>query len=239
MQADLASGKGVSEAFEGVSRAFLLSPPGFADQYRILSPLIAEASRRKLEKVVLMTAMGADANPDSPMGRAELELERTGLRYNIIRPNWFMQNFHTFWLPGIRDQRKILLPAGRAKVSFIDSRDISAVAQKLLEEVGNDALANQAFVLTGPASIDHDEVARALVVATGLPIRYEEIEPKVLGDGMKGAGVPADYVDFLLLILGYLREGYSAGLTDSVRRILGREPTDIHKYARDFARSWA
>ena len=172
------------------------------------------------------------------MRRAELELERSGLRYNIIRPNWFMQNFHTFWLQGLREQHKILLPAGRAKVSFIDSRDISAVAQKLLESGGDDALSNQAFVLTGPEAIDHDQVAAALSVATGLPIRYQEIEPKVLGDGMRAAGVPGDYVDFLLLILGYLREGYSSGLTDSVRRILGREPTDIHKYARDFAKSW-
>ena len=76
---DLASGEGTRAAFEGVDRAFLLAPPGYADQHRLLSPLVAEAASRKLEKVVLMSAMGADA-ADTPFRRVEQELERSGLR---------------------------------------------------------------------------------------------------------------------------------------------------------------
>ena len=124
--ANLATGESLSAAFEGVDRAYLLSPPGYADQYKILSPLIQEAKRRGLKKVVLMTAMGANANEASPLRRAEVELEKSGLTYNIIRPNWFMQNFNTFWVQGIREQHVIALPAGTARTSFIDARDISA-----------------------------------------------------------------------------------------------------------------
>src|SRR5687768_2249395 len=58
VQVNLHTGEGVRAAFEGIDRAFLLSPSGNADQYGILSPLIQEAKRRGLEKVVLMTAMG-------------------------------------------------------------------------------------------------------------------------------------------------------------------------------------
>ena len=32
----------------------------------------------------------------------------------MIRPNWFMQNFHTFWLHGIQTQGQIFLPVGNA-----------------------------------------------------------------------------------------------------------------------------
>ncbi len=233
--ANLATGEGLSAAFEGVDRAYLLSPPGYADQYKILSPLIQEAKRRGLKKVVLMTAMGANANEASPLRRAEVELEKSGLTYNIIRPNWFMQNFNTFWVQGIREQHVIALPAGTARTSFIDARDISAVAARLLVD---DSLSGKAFDLTGPAAVTHAEAAAAISSATGLSVRYQDIEPKVLKDGLLSAGLPADYVDFMILIFGFLKEGYSAGITSSVKDILGREPHSLTQYVQDYKKSW-
>ena len=231
---DLATGEGVAQLFEGVDRAFLLAPPGYADQYKLLSPLVAEARRRKLDKVVLMTAMGANV-ADTPFRRVEQELEASGLRYNIIRPNWFMQNFNTFWLAGIRDQGKILLPVGTAKTSFIDARDIADVATRLLVTDGVD---NRDFDLTGPAALDHDEVARIVSKATGRKVAYEEIEPDVLRKGLLAGGVPADYTEFLLVILGFLKQGYAERTTTAVRDLIGREPLPFAQYARDHTAAW-
>jgi len=233
VQLNLLTGEGLKQAFAEVDRAFLISPAGFADQHVILSPLIQEAKRRGLKKVVLMTAMGADANEASPLRRAEVELEKSGLTYNIVRPNWFMQNFNTYWIQGIREQGKILVPGGDAKVSFIDTRDIAAVSVKLLT---TDDKKNRAFTLTGPEALNHDEVAQALSSATGRNISYENIEPAVLKKGLLAAGLPEDYSDFLLLILGFLREGYNAKVTDDVSVILDRAPTGIQKYAQDYGR---
>ncbi len=231
---DLATGEGIAQAFEGVDRAFLLAPPGYADHYKLLSPLVAEARRRKLDKVVLMTAMGANA-ADTPFRRVEQDLEMSGLRYNIIRPNWFMQNFNTFWLAGIRDHGKIQLPVGSAKASFIDARDIADVATHLLVADGVD---NRDFDLTGPAAIDHDDVARIISQATGRTVAYEEIEPEVLRKGLLAGGVPADYTEFLLAILSFLKQGYAERTTNTVRELLGREPLPFERYARDQRAAW-
>lgn len=232
---DLVSGEGRAAAFLGVDGAFLLVPPGHADQHRIASPLIAEAKARRLAKVVLMTAMGANA-ADTPFRRAEQELEASGLAWNIIRPNWFMQNFQTFWVHGINEQGKILLPAGTAKTSFIDARDVAAVAARLLTTHDLD---NRDFDLTGPEALDHDEVARLLSDATGHTIAYQEIEPDLLRQGLLASGVPADYAEFLLVILGFLKQGYNARTTDAVERILGRAPGAFRDYARDNRAAWA
>tara|TARA_B100000749_G_scaffold280259_1_gene275686 strand:- start:46809 stop:47645 length:837 start_codon:yes stop_codon:yes gene_type:complete len=235
VQLNLVTGEGVKQAFEGIDKAYLLSPPGVADQYSVLSPLIQEAKRRGLKKVVLMTAMGADADPESPFRRAEVELEQSGLTYNIIRPNWFYQNFNTFWVQGIVEQNKILLPAGNVKVSFIDARDIAAVAATLLT---TDEFDNQAFNLSGLDAVDHSEVAQAISNVVSREVTYEEIEPEVLKAGLLGAGLPEDYVDFMLLIFGFLREGYNAGLTDEVEKILGRKPRGLNQYTEDFKKAW-
>jgi len=233
--ANLASGEGVSEAFEGVQRAFLLAPPGYADQHAVLRPLIDEARRRQLEKVVLMSAMGANAVESAPLRQAEIALERSGLAYNIVRPNWFMQNFHTFWLHGINTQGRILLPAGKAKTSFIDARDIADVVLRLLT---SDDLRDQAFDITGPEALDHDEVAAILSRATGKTIRYQEITPQQMNQALLAAGLPADYAGFLVTILGFLAQGYAAPVTGEVERLTGHQPRRFEQYAQENSAVW-
>jgi uncharacterized protein YbjT (DUF2867 family) len=203
---NLLTGEGLDAAFAGVTRAFFLSPGGYADQYAILAPLIAKAKSASLKKVVLMTAMGVEMNAEAPLRRAELALEASGVPFNIIRPNWFMQNFNTFWVYGIKAHGAIRLPVGDGKASFIDARDISAVAAKLLT---NDSHNGKAFTLTGPESLTHADVAALIAKEIGKPVAFTDVEPEELKGVLIGAGLPADYVDFLLLILGFLKAGYS------------------------------
>ncbi|HRD95790.1 MAG TPA: SDR family oxidoreductase [Rubrivivax sp.] len=235
VQLDLVNPVGLQTAFEGVDRAFFLAPPGYANQEALLAPLIEEARRRGLKKVVLMTAMGANADENAPMRKAERRLETSGIAYNIIRPNWFMQNFNTFWLQGIRSAGQILLPVGAAKGSFIDARDIAAVAARLLS---SDEFVNRDFDLTGARALDHAEVAAILTQATGKSIGFTDITPEAMLHGLLGAGLPRDYSEFLVLILGYFKAGYAERTTDAVQRITGQAPRCIEQYAKDYRTSW-
>jgi uncharacterized protein YbjT (DUF2867 family) len=235
VQLDLVRRTGLHDAFLGVDRAFLLSPPGHANQDELLVPLIDEARVRGLSKVVLMSAMGANADDNAPLRKAERRLEASGLRYNIIRPNWFMQNFNTFWIQGILQQGKIRLPVGTAKGSFVDARDIAAVAARLLT---SDSLANRDFDLTGPAALDHDAVAAILSRETGRSITFQDIAPGAMLDGLVTAGVPRAYADFLVSILGFFKAGHSERTTDAVAQILGRAPGSFEQYAKDYRAAW-
>lgn len=236
VQLDLVTRVGLESALDGVDRAFFLAPPGYVDQEALLAPLINAAKTRGLGKVVLMTAMGANADEASPMRKAERRLESSGVPFNIIRPNWFMQNFNTFWLHGIQTVGQILLPVGLAKGSFIDARDIAATAAALLT---TDAFANQDFDLTGPRALDHNEVAAILSKAAGKSIGYTDITPEAMLQGLLGAGIPRDYAEFLLHILGFFKAGYAERTTDSVLTITGHPPRTFEHYAQDYRASWA
>ena len=231
----LPSGEERGRAFEGVDRLFLLSPPGFTQGDVLLNPLVDEAKARGLRKVILMTAMGADADESLPLRKAERHLEASGLAYNILRPNWFMQNFHTFWIQGILSQGKILLPVGRAKGSFIDARDIAAVAAELFTTTRFDG---RAFDLTGSQALDHDEVAVILSRESGRTITYEEVSPEAMREGLLHAGLPRDYAEFLLVILGYFKAGYAERITDAVETITGAAPRSFENYAREYRKAW-
>lgn len=233
---NMATGDGLAAALAGAEQLFLMAPPGFANQHELLIPAIDAAKAAGVRKVLLLSAMGANADDSIPLRRAELHLERSGLAWNVIRPNWFMQNFHTFWLHGIQTQGQIFLPVGNAKGSFIDTRDIAAVAAKLLS---SDDFVNAAHDLTGSESLDHTEVAAILSQAAGRTIGYTDIPEDAMRQGLLGAGMPADYTEFLLVILGAFKAGYAARITDSVQRITGKAPIRLAQYAQDFKAHWA
>jgi uncharacterized protein YbjT (DUF2867 family) len=190
----------------------------------------------KLKKVVLMTAMGVEHAPaEAPFRRHEAALAGSGIPYNIIRPNWFMQNFHTFWVGGILKDQKIYFPGGNATASFIDARDISAVALKLLTTDGHN---DKAFTLTGPAAITHTEVAEKISASTGRKITYADITSEDFQSSLSGFGLPKDYVGFLAYIAEALKNGAAAPVTGDVKLITGQDPIPFDRYAADFKAKW-
>ena len=236
VQLNLATGEGLAAALAGVDQLFLMAPPGYASQHELLIPAMDAAKAAGVRKVLMLSAMGANADDNIPMRRAELHLERSGLAWNVIRPNWFMQNFHTFWLHGIQTQGQIFLPVGDAKGSFIDTRDIAAVASKLLS---SDDFVNESHDLTGSEALDHTQVAAILSKAAGRPIGYTDIPEDAMRQGLLGAGLPADYAEFLLVILGAFKAGFAERITDGVQRITGLAPIRFGQYAQDFRANWA
>lgn len=232
---NVVTGEGRDAAFDGVDGAFLMAPPGHTRQDLLLNPLIDAAQTYGLRKVVLMSAMGANADEAAPLRVAERHLESSGLGFNIIRPNWFMQNFNSFWLHGILSQGQILLPTGDAKGSFIDARDIAAVAAELLT---SDRFNGQDFDLTGAEALDHHQVAAVLTQVTGRTIGYTDITPEAMRGGLLAAGLPADYAEFLLTILGYFKAGYAERITQAVQTVTGRAPRSFAQYAADHRAVW-
>nr|WP_295770956.1 SDR family oxidoreductase [Rhodoferax sp.] len=232
---NLVTGAGMDTALRGVSKVFMLAPPGYTNQDELLNPVVDAAKAHGVQKIVLMSAMGANADDNAPLRKAEMHLEASGLAYNIIRPNWFMQNFNSFWIQGILEHGKIFLPVGAAKGSFIDARDISAVAARLLS---TDDCNGRDFDLTGAVAVDHDAVAAILSKATGQTITYQDIPEADMRSALLQAGLPPAYAEFLLMILGYFKLGYAERTTDAVQTLLGRPPITLEQYAADYRSAW-
>ena len=74
--------------------------------------------------------MGADSEPTSTIlrlhGLEEKIIQESGIPYTFLRPSAFMQNFVTQFGYTIRAQNVFYVPAGNAKMSFVDTRDIGA-----------------------------------------------------------------------------------------------------------------
>lgn len=214
--------------FADVDRLFLLLPGGHVDSKGLLLPIVAAAAARGV-KIVLQSAIGVDADESIPFRHVERAVERSGVPFVILRPNWFADNFHSFWKAGL-DHGRIALPAGDGKSSFIDARDIAASAAAALT---SSAFDGRAFDLTGPEALSYAEAAAILSEVLGRPIAYEPISDEAFVAMLTGAGVGADYANFLAAIFHTVREGWTAAVTDGVKTLTGREPIGLRRYATD------
>src|ERR671933_469429 len=125
----------LSAALRGVDKLSLLTPFQ-SNMVDITSNLVNEAKKAGVKYIVKQSVLGADAEPEITPSRlhrqAEKAIEEVGIPFTFLRPNFFMQNFVTFYSNFIKTQGAFYVPAGDAKASFVDVRDIAAVAVQAL-----------------------------------------------------------------------------------------------------------
>lgn len=227
---DLDQPSSLVAALEGVDRLFALAPTGTLEVTARLLPLVEAAAARHI-KVVLMTALGVDADEAIPYRQVERALERSGTPFVILRPNWFADNFHTFWKAGI-DRGQVAVPAAQGQTSFIDARDIAQCAAVALT---TDRFDGRAFNLTGPQALDYGAAAAILAQVTGKSIAYTPLTDAAFIGLLTGAGMPEAYAQFMAWLFHPVREGWTARVTGDVETLTGEAPRTLETYARDNA----
>ena len=78
------------------------------------------------------------------------------------------------------------------------------------------------------------QVASLLSEAAGRDIVYVAISAEQGADGMRQAGFPEIGVQALSALMGFVRAGYTARTTETVKEILGRDPIPFSRYAFDY-----
>jgi uncharacterized protein YbjT (DUF2867 family) len=222
---------------KGVDRVFLIARPGDERADQFSTPLIDEMKRQEVRHVVNLSAMGAETRDDFSLRKVELYLEASGLAWTHLRPNWFMQIFSTGPLLSlIRATGKIPAPAGDAKISFVDARDVAAVAAAALAEGGHE---KKAYTLTGPEALDHASAARAIASATNKAVEYVDLSEDQAREGLRRGGMIAERIERLIQFYRLVRQGLCAPVSDDGPRVLKRPPFSFAEFVRDNASAWA
>lgn len=223
-------------ALEGAEGLFLMAAPMDASAGPKLRGLIERAKAAGIERIVLMTAMGVEHAPQSPLGTVEAGLKASGLGWTILRPNWFMENFHPGWIGGMIKAGAITLPAGDARVSFITTEDIGEAAAVALTEDGHEG---RAYTLTGPAALSWDEVAAHFAQVTGRAVKYLAVSDADMRAGLAAQGLPPAAIDYLSVLFGAMREGYSAPVVGDIKGLIGRAPRSLAEFTEKRRAAWA
>jgi len=85
-----------------------------------------------------------------------------------------MQNFVNFYSHFIKTQGAFYVPAGDAKVSFVDVRDIAAVAVRALTSNGGKH-EGKAYNITGGEALSYGQAAEILSKQLGKKVNYVNV----------------------------------------------------------------
>lgn len=146
-----------------------------------------------------------------------------------------MQNLSTTHRDDIRLHDDLFIPAGTGKTSFVDARDIAAVAVLALTQPGH---TSKAYPLTGNQALDYFEVAKMLTEALDRPIYYSRPGLVKFIWTMRDRGLPLDFVLVMAGIYTTTRLGWAANITPDVERLLGRSPISLRQFIKDYQSVW-
>jgi uncharacterized protein YbjT (DUF2867 family) len=233
---DLERSATFEDALRGVDRAFLIARPGDEHADRVAFPLIEAMERCNVRHVVDLSAMGTEARPSFALRKVEQRIEASSLTFTHLRPNFFMQMFIGGSLLAAVRASVIRVPAAFAKISWIDARDIAAVAAVVLDS--DRTHAGKAYTLTGPQALDHAEVAAIIKEASACDLRYEAISEEVARRSLSEAGFPAPWVERLVGFYRLVRDGLAAPVSSAVEDLLGRPARTLSDFAQEHAAMW-
>jgi uncharacterized protein YbjT (DUF2867 family) len=232
---DYADSDSIAAALDGVDRVFLVTPT-MGPVAEMVAAFLDVAKNSDVKHIVRLSGMRTVHEPSVTHAESERLIAESGIAYTFLRPNFFMQNFSTFYADGIKYRDTIALPAGEEPISFIDVRDIADVAVVTFTQDGH---AGQAYTLTGGEAITHYDVARALSEVLGRTITYINMPEDQFREVLKAAGRPEAVANGVIHLYAPVKQMLAAPVTDDVQRVTGKAPRTIHDYARDYASAWA
>ena len=114
-------------------------------------------------------------------------------------------------------------------ISHIDARDIARVAAVVLTGSGHEG---KAYQLSGPQALSYGDAAEILSKVIGRKISYVAISDDAAKAGMLAAGMPEFYVDFLVDLSRYYRNGGAEEVTPGVKDVTGQAAATFEEFVK-------
>lgn len=234
VEVDMTDPGTLAPAFEGVDRAYLLTP-FVPDQTPLVENLVDAAVAADVGHLVRHSALGAGRD-DPPYslaanhGVAEEIVAESGTATTFVRPASFMQNLLND-AESVREQGVIYNPVGEP-VAHVDARDVAAVAATVLTGEGHDG---EAYPVTGPAAFTYDDAAAALSAELGRDVKHVQVGMDDARAGMLDAGMSEALVDAYVELLEWFETGGGTEVYSTVEELTGSPARSIETFVADYA----
>ena len=232
---DLGDPASLRAAAAGVDGVFHINP-AFAPNESELGVAMVEAAkaagvRKFVFSGVIHPSLASMANHQAKLA-VEEALYDSGMAFTNLQPAMFMQALDGSWKGVVADGAIGLPYSKRAKVCYVDYRDVAEVAARALTE---DTLSYGTFELCSPGMVNREELAAIMSEALGR--RITAAEPS-FEEWARLAGIPDGPTRDGLerMFAKYDADGFPGGNALVLRAILGREPRSLRQYVAELAR---
>lgn len=232
---DFMDQQSMETSLEGIDKVLLVRPPAISQVEEYILPFIKMMKRNAIEQVVFLSLQGVEKNPIVPHHKIEKYIKAEEIPYTFLRPSFFMQNLSTTHQSEIKENDEIFIPAGSGRTNFIDVRDIAEVAALVLTEAGH---LNKGYELTGRRGYSYEEISNILSVILKRKITYKN--PSILKFFLRKRkeGMETPKIIVMIGLYTVSKLGKANHKTETLKRLLMREPRDFRTFAQDYKDTW-
>lgn len=244
----------MTEAFRGVDRLFFISSiingPKRVEQHR---KVISACKRADVKHITYTSFFGADREGYNqyvlPDHRAtEKMLAESGIEYNIMRNNLYMENYLTTSVMLAMLSNNVWgTTAGEGKVTSIAKDDSARCGAALLLGKGEH---NKAYDLTSTIPLSQREICNMIAEKSGIPFVYQPMTeeefraylealhiPRTTDGDFSKAPVPFCSNDMITNEAG-ISEGQMGIVTHDVELLTGRKPLEVYDLLDKYSYVW-
>jgi uncharacterized protein YbjT (DUF2867 family) len=216
------------KALEEVDTIFLVRPPHISSINKYFEPLIQIMKEESTNKVVLLSVQGAERSDVIPHRKIEKLILSGGFSYIFLRPSYFMQNLTTTLIDDIRKNRRIALPAGKAKFNWVDVDNLGEIAAILLDEF--EQYQNKAFDITGYENRSFYKVADIMSDITENEIRFVNTNPVRFFIQKNKQNLPSGMILVMFLLHFLPRFQGEPKISDFYEQLTGKKPASLKDF---------
>ncbi|MCY7352002.1 MAG: NmrA family NAD(P)-binding protein [Cytophagaceae bacterium] len=210
---------------------FLLRPPQISDVNTYFKPLIDTAKATGVKHIIFLSVQGVENSKFIPHHKIEKLIVDSQIPYTFLRPAYFMQNFSTTLRDDLVNKNRIFLPAGHAKFTLIDVRDIGRVAAQVLTNPAD--YLNKAFDLTCREKLTFEEMAEKLSKGLGKMVQYQSPNPLKFYLIKRKEQVPSGFILVMIMLHYFPRFQKEPLITDWVKKITSQQPKTFEQFIQD------
>lgn len=215
-------------ALKDIDLLFLLRPPQISDVQKYFEPLIEAAKQSAVKHIVFLSVQGVEKSIIIPHHKIEKLIVESKILYTFLRPAYFMQNFTTTLHSDLMKNQRIYLPAGHAKFTVIDAKDIGFVAAKVL--IVPQSHINKSYELTNDETLTFAEMAEKISRGIGKTIQF--ISPNLLQFFFtkRKENMPIMLILVMIMLHYFPRFQNTPKTTEWVKIITGNDPRSFDEF---------
>lgn len=225
----------IRQALSGIERLFLLIP--FKENMLDMAEnLLSEASNMGVKHIVYLSIINAEKERSkiTKLHReCEKMIEKSGMLFTFLRPNFFMQNFSQ--LGTIKKMNSFVSIEGGGDISYVDARDVAAIALEALTKEGH---YGKTYTLTGPEALNDAQIADIFFKLKGKPINIIKYNEEMANKSLKSAGFSDWYSNFFPEIAETIQKGIISAVSPDIKNVLGREPISFAQFVQDYVNAF-
>jgi len=218
-------------ALESCEILFLLRPPQISEVEKYFKPIIDTCKESGVKHIVFLSVQGVEKSKIIPHHKIEKLIVDSKIPYTFLRPAYFMQNFTTTLHNDLVNKKRIYLPAGNARFTLVDVRDIGAVSATILTNISEHI--NKSYELTNKDKLTFLEMARILTDILGINIQF--ISPNLLSFFLtkRKEKTPIMFIFVMIMLHYFPRFQKEPETTNWVEKITDKLPTTFEQFIND------